>query len=442
MDTGGMTMLRMEIALILVLAFVACMYFSAAKERTPLHRTFAVLLITTLVHLALDGVTVFTVNHLDTVPRLLNDALHRLFLGSMVLVIYLFYQYIAMLVEEETGKPRRLDRPARIFLAAAELGNFLLPISYTVTPDGNYSSGPYMLVPYCGVAFYLLLCAGLLAVNRRQIVTKRKRAIGAALLIEVTVCALQGLHHTWLISGMGITLMTLSFYLTLENPDILRAELTEQKMSMLYLKSQVNPHFLYNTLDTIRIQAQLNGDRKVADLLMQLVDFFRLSVKVDRPMVTLDDEMELLDAYMALMCYRYPELRYEVDIDPDLGGALVPNFILQPIVENSLLHGLKNRGYKGEVAISARRMGREKFEIQVRDTGSGFDEASKARVDELLLHYDRQAPKLEGNSIGILNVQKRIKLLCGRDCGLSYTENPDGGVTAHLLLRIGKEEER
>lgn len=57
------------------------------------------------------------------------------------------------------------------------------------------------------------------------------------------------------------------------NPDILRAELTEQKMSMLYLKSQVNPHFLYNTLDTIRIQAQLNGDKKVADLLMRLVDF-------------------------------------------------------------------------------------------------------------------------------------------------------------------------
>ena len=71
------------------------------------------------------------------------------------------------------------------------------------------------------------------------------------------VCVLQGLHHTRLISGMGITLMTLTFYLTLENPDIIRAELTEQKMSMLYLKSQVNPHFLYNTLDTIRIQAEL-----------------------------------------------------------------------------------------------------------------------------------------------------------------------------------------
>ncbi len=174
-------------------------------------------------------------------------------------------------------------------------------------------------------------------------------AIGAALAIEVCVSLLQGANPTWLISGMGLTLMTLSFYLILENPDILRAELTEQKMSMLYLKSQVNPHFLYNTLDTIRIQAQLNDEKQVANLLMRLVDFFRLSVKVDRQMVALDDELELLEAYMELMCYRYPELVCNYDIDLDLGGVLVPNFILQPIVENSLLHGLKNKGYRGEV---------------------------------------------------------------------------------------------
>ena len=178
-------MLRMEIALFLALALVAYMYFSAAKERTPLHRTFAMLLVTVLAHLALDGVTVWTVNHLDTVPRLLNDAVHRLFLGSMALVIYLFYQYIAILVEEETGKPRRLDWLARIFLAAAELGNFLLPISYTVTPEGNYSSGSYMLVPYWGVAFYLLLCAGLLTIHWRRIDRKKKFVIGIALTLSL-----------------------------------------------------------------------------------------------------------------------------------------------------------------------------------------------------------------------------------------------------------------
>ena len=69
---------------------------------------FGAALVAVLVHLALDGCTVYTVNHLDTVPMLLNGALHRLFLGSMAAVIYLFYQYIAILVQEETGKPRRL----------------------------------------------------------------------------------------------------------------------------------------------------------------------------------------------------------------------------------------------------------------------------------------------------------------------------------------------
>ena len=152
-------MLRMEIALFLILAFVAYIYFSAEKERTALHGTFSVLLVTVLVNLALDGATVYTVHHLDSVPGLFNDILHRLFLSSMSLVIFLFYQYIAILVEEETGRPRRLDWPARIFLALAELGNFLLPITYTVTPEGNYSSGPYMLVPYGAGIFYLLLCA-------------------------------------------------------------------------------------------------------------------------------------------------------------------------------------------------------------------------------------------------------------------------------------------
>ena len=432
-------MLRMEIALFLVIAFVTYMYFSAEKERTALHRTFSVLLVAVLVHLALDGSTVYTVNHLNTVPKLLNDTLHRLFLGSMVVVIFLFYQYIAILVQEEMGKRRRLDWPARIFLIVAVLGNFLLPISYTVTEEGNYSSGPYMLIPYGAVAFYLLLCAGLLAVNWRKIDRKKKSAIGIALVIEFVVCLLQGMHHTWLISGMGITLMTLSFYLTLENPEALRAELVEQKMSMLYLKSQVNPHFLYNTLDTIRIQAQLNGDKPVADLLMRLVDFFRLSVKVDRPLVTLDDEMELLEAYMELMCCRYPDLTCEYDIDPDLGGAQVPNFILQPIVENSLLHGLKNKGYRGDVTISAQKLAGGDLEIRVRDTGSGFAEGKKAAIDEMLQNYAKQPPKLTGNSIGILNVQKRIKLLCGREYGLSYSENIDGGVTAHILLPLKEE---
>ena len=432
-------MLRMEIALFLSIAFVAFIYYSTEKERTPLHNTFSVLLGVVLANLALDGITVYTVNHLETVPLVLNDAVHRLFLASIVLVVYLFYHYIATLVAEQADKPRVLDIPAKIFLVFSLLADFLLPITYVETDRGNYSFGPYVIAPYAAVLFYLFLCGMLLLINWKKVEQKKKAVISVALMIEFVVCVLQAINPTWLISGMGISLMTLSFYLTLENPAALRTELIEQKMSMLYLKSQVNPHFLYNTLDTIRIQAQLNGDQKVAELLMRLVDFFRRSVKVDRSMVSLDDEMELLEAYTDLICYRYPDLHCEYDIDPDLGGVKVPNFILQPLVENSLLHGIKNKGYKGQVTIAAQAVAGDKMEITIRDTGSGFEPEKKKAIDEMLAHYDRQAPKVNGNSIGLLNVQKRIKLLCGRQYGLSYTENEEGGLTAHILLPLTED---
>ena len=433
-------MMRMEIALILVLVFVAFIYFSADRRNTPLHKTFSALLAITPLHLAFDAATVYTVNHLETVPPVLNEILHRLFIGTMVVVVYLFYRYISILVEEETKKPVRFHLAAKIYLIIAEFLIMILPIQYTITEKGNYSYGIYVFACYISVAFYLLLCLWLLLKNRRQIDLKKKAAIGVALIIEGIVLTLQVINPTWLISGMGITLMTLAFYLTLENPDILRAELTEQKMSLLYLKSQVNPHFLYNTLDTIRIQAQLCGDKATADLLMRLSDFFRLSIKTDKQMTALEDETELSDAYMELMCCRYPSLKYNCDIDPDLGDALVPNFILQPIIENSLLHGLKNKGYRGNVTVTAKKSNQKQdcIEIEVSDNGSGFGKGVKNRVDEMLLHCDKEKPKTE--SIGILNVQKRIKLLCGKEFGLSYTENTDGGVTAHIRLPLMREE--
>lgn len=163
-----------------------------------------------------------------------------------------FYRYIAVLTEEKTGKAGHLDIPAKAFLVLAEIGTLLLPIEYTQTASGNFSSGPCAWMCYSGSAFYLSLCVWLVIANRKHMNTKEKSAIGVVLFVELIVSILQAFHPTWLISGMGLTLMTLSFYLLLENPDILRAELTEQKMSMRYLKSQVNPHFLYNTLDTIR----------------------------------------------------------------------------------------------------------------------------------------------------------------------------------------------
>ena len=219
-------MLRMEIALFLILVLVGYMYFSAERIQSALHQTFSLLLIVLQIHLLFDAATVYTVNHLDTVPPLLNAQLHRAFIGSMVLAVFLFYQYISILVEEETGRPRRLDRAAKIFLFLALLGDLLLPIHYAQTPEGNYSDGIHVVVCYLSVIYYLILCVVTLLGNWKELDPKKRGVIALALTIQLGVTVLQAINPTWLISGMGLTLMTMAFYLTLENPAILRSELT------------------------------------------------------------------------------------------------------------------------------------------------------------------------------------------------------------------------
>ena len=158
-------MLRMEIALFLILVLVGYIYFSTERRNTALHQTFSLLLIVLQIHLLFDAATVYTVNHLDPVPAFLNAQLHRAFIGSMVLAVFLFYQYISILVEEETGRPRRLDRAAKIFLLLALAGNLVLPIHYAQSPQGNYSDGIHVVVCYLSVLYYLILCVALLLGN-------------------------------------------------------------------------------------------------------------------------------------------------------------------------------------------------------------------------------------------------------------------------------------
>ena len=134
-------MARMEIACFVILAFVAMIYFSAGIRTIRLYKTFSALLIIMLINLVFDGITVYTVNRLDTVSLFLNDTLHRIYLGTMVIVVYLFFRYISLLVSEETGRKCKITRAMIVFLVLSELCVLFLPVSYEITPNGNYSSG-------------------------------------------------------------------------------------------------------------------------------------------------------------------------------------------------------------------------------------------------------------------------------------------------------------
>ena len=425
-------MIRLEIALILILAFVAGIYFSARRRQTALHKTFSVLLIVVIVHLMFDAATIYTVNHLAQVPLVLNDVLHRLNVGTMALVLFFFYQYIAILVEEETGKKRTLDLPARIFLVISEVGAMILPITYTETPDGNYSAGLYAYVSYVSVAVYLILCSWLLLANWKRMDNKKKFAIGMALIFEFTICFLQGLHHTWLISGMGITLMTLAFYLTLENPDALRAELTEQKMSLLYLKSQVNPHFLYNTLDTIIWLAEAGEKEQVVNMVSSLSDFFRTTLSKGQDFITVQEEELHIQSYLQIQQFRYQDiLEYEIEIPEELYQYKILKMTLQPLVENALYHGIKNKRRLGHIRISGQIEG-DYLIFEVYDDGSGIDPEKLIRLKNVL---DGEIEEKENPSgFGLYNVQQRICLNYGQGYGLQLES--EYGEWTRVYVRI------
>ena len=430
-------MIRMEIALILILAFVAGIYFSARRRQTALHKTFSVLLIVVIVHLMFDAATIYTVNHLAQVPLVLNDVLHRLFVGTMALVLFFFYQYIAILVEEETGKKRTLDLPARIFLVISEVGAMILPITYTETPDGNYSAGLYAYVSYVSVAVYLILCSWLLLANWKRMDNKKKFAIGIALIFEFTICFLQGLHHTWLISGMGITLMTLAFYLTLENPDALRAELTEQKMSMLYLKSQVNPHFLFNTLNMISCMARLEDASTTDQMIVHLGSLFRHNLRTKRQQITLEEELDGLEDYIYLQQMRFDgRITVEKNIRVQPAAVLVPSFMLQPVVENAYSHGLKSREEGGRILLRAWMQGKV-LVLTVADNGKGMTAEELDAVQTKIAQSEQT-----GRSIGLGNISRRIGMLYPGGKMQVYSRAGHGTVVRFELPQTQQPEEK
>lgn len=192
------------------------------------------------------------------------------------------------------------------------------------------------------------------------------------------------------------------------------------------LHSQINPHFLYNTLDTIVWMAEFGDHEKVIDLTKALASFFRLSLNGGSELTTVENELEHVERYLFIQKERYGDkLTYEIDCDESVKDLEMPKLIVQPIVENALYHGIRGLQDGGKITISA---GLEKGQpvLIVRDTGEGFD------VEALTDPGTNVTTKLGG--VGIRNVDERIRLYYGEEFGVRVQSSKTDGTTVRIQI--------
>ncbi|MGN0776455.1 MAG: sensor histidine kinase [Candidatus Ventricola sp.] len=203
------------------------------------------------------------------------------------------------------------------------------------------------------------------------------------------------------------------------------------------LQMQVNPHFLYNTLDTMSAIAMINECQIVSTLCHALSDLFRYSLRMDEPLASISDELKHLKNYLFVMNVRMNDtVQMTIDIPADMMKTRVPRLSLQPLVENAITHGLKNKRGEKRIRISACRTEAEIL-LTIADNGMGMPREIMERVRTI----DPEQALSTGSSIGLLNIAARLKLLFGREYGLEVESGEEEGTRVTLHIPASQQEE-
>lgn len=201
------------------------------------------------------------------------------------------------------------------------------------------------------------------------------------------------------------------------------------------LQSQIKPHFLYNTLECIHWQALLDGNKNVSRMVKALANFYRLCLSNGKDIISLSQELANVENYLIIQNMRYSDIaECEISIDDTFKNVLIPKLTLQPLIENSIYHGIRVKdGYKGKILVSAKGEG-DKIIISVADSGVGMEQEQIDEINNSISIFD------EKTGYGLRNVHKRIEILFGSGYGLYYRKNEYGGITVDVLLPKGKGE--
>ncbi|MBI3170734.1 MAG: sensor histidine kinase [Chloroflexi bacterium] len=219
--------------------------------------------------------------------------------------------------------------------------------------------------------------------------------------------------------------------------ELLDSKIKEQenlkKAELRALQAQINPHFLYNTLDTIIWMAESKKTDEVVDIVTALSSFFRISLSKGMDWITIGEEVERIRNYLTIQKMRYRDiLDFKIEVDADVAQNTILKLLLQPLVENALYHGIKNKRQGGTIHVRAKRNGDAEILLEVEDDGIGFtpEKLAQLRVE---LDDDSGEIKLE-SGFGIGNVNNRIRLYYGRTYGVSIRSEYNSGTCVTLVI--------
>lgn len=212
-------------------------------------------------------------------------------------------------------------------------------------------------------------------------------------------------------------------------------EIANREAEIEFLKMQINPHFLYNCLDTISWLGFTNGNNEVTNLAVALGKFLRASIKRE-DYYTVKQEMEVVDNYLFIQKYRFGDkIEIRHDIPDEVLDFYIPSFIIQPVIENSIVHGLEEQIEKGILWIDIKLCEEKYLQFTLKDNGKGMD---KEQLQQVILNYSDKSKK---SSIGLSNVYRRLNLLYGPACEFHITSTLGKGTEVSFRIPVMENHE-
>lgn len=233
----------------------------------------------------------------------------------------------------------------------------------------------------------------------------------------------------------GFNTMMDKLVASMEEIHIKQEQLSQTRLNAL--QSQIQPHFLYNTLDCIHWQAVADGNREISTLVKALASYYRICLSKGKDIIPLAEELQHIEYYVLIQNMRCDNrLHLEINVDEKYRQVLLPKLTLQPLVENAVEHGIERReGASGNIAIWVEETGHGDLMLRVANSGSGITEARVWQMNEYLKTNEADF------GYGVRNVNRRIQLLFGQEYGLHYEVNTWQGVTAAILLPMEKKQD-